>query len=155
MELGALKGRDAYIGAAMQDEKWGGYFVRKNHRRESQHGARILLLQPSIVVGLPGITGGDETQPVRDARAFDRRLVAVRLRDGPRGHKAAGAPAEYGQPRGIRPSLCNGEVSGAVNVAVSPIAKMLINGRQVRRAETRRPAILRLQDHIVLAGDIF
>src|ERR1700690_4243223 len=32
---------------------------------------------------------------------------------------------------------------------------MLVNGCQVRRAVTRRPAILRLQDHIVLCGDIF
>src|SRR6185295_17966103 len=48
------------------------------------------------------VRGAREAPQIGHARTHDRRLESLRLRDGPRGHEPAVAPAHYGEPIRIR-----------------------------------------------------
>src|SRR5271163_76203 len=108
-----------------------------HHGGELQHWRCVLLLQPRVVVLLPDVACGDETQPVGDTRPLDRSLVAMRLGYRPRGHESARAPTEYGQPVGIGPALRDCEIGGAVHIAIGAIAEMLIDGHEEIGTVTR------------------
>src|SRR5579863_4544722 len=114
--------------------------------RVHQKGLRIFVGPARVVVELLNVAGPYERKPVGNASAFNGRLIPMGLGNGPRGHKAAGAPAENGQAVRVGPSLAEGVVGRAVDIAIGTISEMLVDGVHEGGAITGRSAILRL-DH--------
>src|SRR5208282_3517738 len=126
--LTSLKGRNALIGCAMQNEQWSGHVLGMHDGGERQKCAGIFVWPASIVVDLLQVAGPHKAEPVGNARTLNGSFVAVRLSNRPRGHKTARAPAKYRKPIRIRPALRDGKVGGAVYVAIGAISKVLVDG---------------------------
>ena len=148
-----LEGGHTQVRFAVKDEQRGCNLVGVHHGGKLQERSRVFSQPAHIIVNLRNVARGDEAEPVRDARTLDRRFVAMRLRDRPRGHESARAPAKHGQAIWISPPLSYGKVGGAVDIGVSAVAKVLIDGLEELGAVTGRATVLRLHDSVAHAGD--
>src|SRR5215471_3014109 len=114
----------------MEDEQWSGHVLRMHGGGKLQESIRIFVGPAGVIVDLLNVAGPHESEPVGDSSSFNRRLVAMSLRDGPRGHESSRTPSEYGETVWVRPGLCHGEISAAVDVAIGAIAEVLVNRAQ-------------------------